>query len=96
MLSAGRTPDAVVADFHTATGQDVLEKPADEVLSAKRDMTYLPAAVVAIPEADHAVVEGFQTAVGDGNAEDVAAEIIEDFFATASVLRVNDPFLLPE
>jgi hypothetical protein len=62
----------------------------------KRDAAYLLGPVIAISEADHAVIEGFKAAVADGDAKDVAAEIIEYFFATAGVLAVNNPFFLPE
>ena len=96
LLSAGRAPDSVVPDFHTSARQDVLEKPSDEILGPERDMTDLPAAIIAIAETDHAIVEGFQAIVGDGDAEDVAAEVVEDFLTTARVLRVNDPCLLPD
>jgi hypothetical protein len=95
-LPIRRAPDAVVTDFHTALGQDVLQKTADEVFGAERDMTHLPAAVVAITKADPTVVEGFQPVVGDRDTEDVAAEIVENFFTTAGMLGVNDPFVLPD
>jgi len=52
--------------------------------------------VIAISEADNAVVEGFQAAVADGDAKDIAAEIIENFLTAAGMLAVNNPFFLPE
>ena len=96
LFAAGGTPDSVVADFDPTAGQNVLEKPGNEFDSRKRDVTHLLGAVVAIAETDQAVVDGFQTAVGNRDAENVAAEIVEDLFATASVFRMNDPVLLPE
>ena len=96
LLSAGRAPDSIVSDFHAPTRQDVLEKAVDEVFGTERDTTHLSAAVIAIAETDHTVVEGFQTAVGNGDAKDVAAEIVEDLFPTAGVLAVNNPNFLPD
>ena len=53
-------------------------------------------AVVAVAETDHAVVDGFQPAVGDGDAEDVAAEIFKNLVAAAGMLGMNDPVFLPD
>ena len=41
-------------------------------------MAHLLGPVIAVTETDETVVEGFQPAVGDGDTEDVAAEIVED------------------
>ena len=96
LLSFGRAPDSVVADFNRASRQDVLEKTVEEFVSGKRNASNLLSAIVAVSETDVAVVERFQTAVADGDAEDVAAQIVQNLFTAARRLTVNDPFLLPE
>jgi len=62
----------------------------------KRDVTNLAGEVIAVVETDLAVVDGLQTAVGDGDAEYVAAEIVEDLFTAPRMLTVNDPGFFPE
>ena len=96
MLSARGAPDSVVSDFDTSARQDVLEEPPEEFVGWKCDVADLLGAVVAVAETDLAVVDGFQTAVGDGDSEDVAGEIVQDLFTAAGMFRVNDPVFLPE
>jgi len=47
--------------------------------------------IVPIAEGDLPVLDPFETAVGDGDPEDVAAEVVEDLLAAAGVLAVHDP-----
>ena len=96
LRAAGRTEDAVIADFRGALGQDVLKKPVNELGCGKLDVTNLLSLVVAITETHNAVVERFQTAVGNGDAENVAAKIIEHLVASASMFGMNDPANLPD
>ena len=96
MRAAGRTEEAVVSDFRGALGQNVLKKPVNELGCGKLDVTDLLSLVVAITETDHAVVERFQTAVGNGDAENVAAKIVEHLVAASSMLGMNDPADLPD
>ncbi len=96
MLTAGGTPDSVVSDFDTAAWQNVLKEPSNEFTGRKRDAAGLLGLVIAVAETDLTVVDGFDPAVGDGDAEYIAAEIVEDLFTTARMLSVNDPFFLPE
>ena len=91
-----RAEDSVVTDFGGTAWKHVLEESPDEFDSRQSDPSYLLGAVIAIAEADHAVVDGFQAAVGDGDAENVTAKIVEDFVSPSSVLRMNDPVFLPD
>jgi hypothetical protein len=52
--------------------------------------------IVPITEGDLAVLHSFQTAVGDGDAEDVAAQVVEDLLAAPGVLAVDDPRFRPD
>ena len=97
MRAAGRTEDAVVADLRSALGQNVLKKAVNELGCGKLDVANLLSLVVAITETNNAVVvERFQTAVGDGDAENVAAKIVEHLVASSSMLGMNDPANLPD
>jgi hypothetical protein len=96
LRAACGTEETVVTDFRGAFGQNVLKKPVNEFGSGKLDVADLLSLVVTVAEADNAVVERFQTAVGNGDAEDVAGKIVEDFLATAGVLGMNNPANLPD
>jgi len=74
----------------------VLEKPPEEFVSWKRDVANLLGLVIAIAESNSAAIDGFQTAVGDGDSEDVAGEIVQDLFTAAGMFTVNDPVFLPQ
>ena len=55
-----------------------------------------PGLVVAVVEAHGAVVgELIEAAVGDGDTEEIAAQVVEDLFAAASGFAVDDPGFFP-
>ena len=58
-------------------------------------MAELLGAVIAITEGDLAVLEGLDPAVGDGDPEDIARQVLQDLGAGAGVLGVDDPGLAP-
>ena len=91
-----RAPYSVVADFDPASWQNMLEETVEELVSRKHDAPDCLSAIVAVAEADLTVVERFQWAVGDGDAEDVAAQIVENLFTAPGRFAVNDPVFLPE
>ena len=92
----GRAEDAVVADLRGAPRQDVLKKAMDELDAGKRDVTNLLSSIVAIAKTNFAIGNGFQPAVGNGDAENVTSKVVEDLVATAGMLRMDDPFFLPD
>lgn len=52
-------------------------------------------AIVAITESDGLLVDGFDAAIGHGDAEDIAGEIFQDLVAGTGMLGMNDPWFLP-
>ena len=96
LFAARRTPDSVVTHFDTAPRKDVLQESAEELYARQSDMTDLVGFVIAVVESNEAAVDGFQAAVGDRDAEDVAGEIVQDLFSAARMLAVNNPVFLPE
>ncbi len=94
--SLRRAPDSVVADFDHASWQNMLEETVEELVRGKHDAPHCLSAIVAVAEADLTIVERFQSAVGDGDAEDVAAEIVEDLSTAPGRFAVDDPVFLPE
>ena len=65
-----------MTDFGGAAGKNVLEESRDEFDAGQSDAANFLRAVIAVAESDHAVVDGFKPAVGDGDPEDVASEIV--------------------
>ena len=89
------TPQAVGADFDKALGQHVLEEAPDEILGGQSQVAQLLRTVVAIAKGDVPGFDRFQSAVGEGNPEDVAGQVIQDLLAGARVLAVDIPGLMP-
>ena len=84
----------VVANANEATGQNMHEKPPDELTGIKGhglSSTILP---VVFPGEGHLAVFDFEeTMVGDGDAMGIAPKIIEHFLRTAKGrLDVDHPF----
>ena len=73
----------------------MLKESRDELDSRQSDTANLLRAVIAVAESDYTVVDGFKPAVGDGDPEDVACEVVEHLIAAAGMLGMNDPVFLP-
>ena len=69
----------------------MLEEALQKLDAGERDPATVLGPIVPIAEGDLPVLDSFQTTVGDGDAEDVAAQVVEDFVAAPSVLAVHDP-----
>lgn len=93
---AGGTEKAVVADLGGALGQDVLKKSVDKLGGGKPDVSDLLGLVVTVAESDDAFVKGLQAAVGNGDAENVAGQIVQHLVAASGVLGVNNPGRFPD
>jgi len=52
--------------------------------------------IVPMAEGDLPVLDPFETAVGEGDTENVAAQVVEDLLAAPRVLAVDDPRLCPD
>jgi hypothetical protein len=84
---------AVVANAHEAAGEHVEKEPAKKLewVEAHGSLNVL-VGVVLVAESDHAVVEGDQPLIGDGDAMGVSGEVLEHLLGTAERgLRVNYP-----
>jgi hypothetical protein len=89
------TEDSVVADFHHAARKHVLKESAEEFDTRQGDALELLRAVVSIVEAHHAIGGRFDAAVGDGDAENVASQIVQNLVAAPGMLGADDPVFLP-
>jgi len=90
------TEQAVGTHFDQAAGQDVLQEAADEILGAESDALDLLGPIVPVTEGHLALIEAFDPAIGDGDPEDVAAQVIEHLLSLAGVLAVEHPVVFPD
>ena len=74
----------------------MLEEALEKLDAGERDPANVLGPIVAIAEGDLPVLDSFQTAVGNGDAEDVAAQVVENLLAAPGVLAVDDPRLRPD
>lgn len=68
----------------------------DELGGREGDAVQLLAAVVTITESDLTILESFQATVANGDAEDVAGEIVEHLLAGAGGLAIHHPLFAPD
>jgi len=70
----------------------VLEKAGYEVLDLEVDAAALVGSGVGVAESNPALLEAFDSVVGDGNAVDVAREVESRVLAVADLLDVDHPW----
>ncbi len=95
VASAGGTPEAVIPHLDTAGREHMREEAVQKLDARERHPAHLVGAVVAIAEGDLAVLDPLQPAIGDRDAEEVAAEVVEHLLPAAGGLAMHDPVLLP-
>jgi hypothetical protein len=96
LVPARGTPKAVVTDLGKAAWEDVLEETAEELEAGEGDAPHLVSTVVAKAEGHVAVVEGLETTIADGDAEEISAQVVEHLVAAAGGLSVHHPGYLPD
>src|SRR5690349_8241809 len=74
----------------------MLEEAAQKFFGGEGHTAKPLRSIVAIAESNLASLEGFQPAVGYGDAQDIARQVTQCFVTSTSVERVNDPRLLPD
>jgi hypothetical protein len=92
----GGAEEAEIAHLHKAPGQDVLEEAMDELLGGESAELELVGSGRAVAKGNLVVFEFDQTAVADGDPEDVRSQILEGGASIADRFAVDDPFLLPD
>ena len=91
MTGGGRAEEPIAANLLKALGEDVLEKACDEGLNGQGEMSGLVGARVDVAESDTALIGGFDAVVGEGDAMDIAGEVLGGVLAIARVLKVDVP-----
>ena len=69
----------------------MLEEALEKVHAGECPPTEMSGPIVSIAEGDLPVLDPCQRTVGDGDAKDVAAQVVEDLLAAPGVLAVHDP-----
>ena len=98
----GGTPSAVgeeseVPDADKATGQDVKQEAAQELMGGNgHDLLLAAVGIVPPTEGDAIVFEGHEAMVGDGDAVGVAGQVVENVFGAAEGRLGVDHPILPE
>ena len=96
-VAFGGMPEAGIADLVEAPGQDVLEESADEFGSGDPAGARPAGLAVPVLEGDGVVVDGEDAPIGDGDAEDVSGEVVEDHgLAGRPGGDMDDPGLVPD
>jgi hypothetical protein len=92
----GGAKETEVANLDEAPGQDVLEEAVDELFGKEGAELELSGIGRAVAKGDLVVFEFYQTAVADGDPEDVRSQVLEGSTSIADRFAVNDPLLLPD
>jgi len=84
-----------VSDTDKAAGQDVEEEAADEIARAHgHESCGVSAAPITIAKGDHALLQGHEAFVADGDAMRVATQIAQHLLGAGhGRLAVDDPLL---
>src|SRR5271170_2229015 len=87
--------NAEVADANQATGQNVQQEAAQELMSGNGHNLLLAAVgIVAPAKRDAIVLKGYKAMVGNGDAMGIACQVVENMFGTAERwLGVDHPVL---
>ena len=89
---------AVVTDAHEASGQNMEEEAAQELLGIEgHDALLVAVGMIPPKETDALTVEGGEAVVGDGHAMGIAAEMTQDMSrATEGRAGINVPVLVAQ
>ncbi len=97
----GGAKEAMVADLHKASGEDMLEEALHEFLCRERRLFELPGVRSAVLEGDlgrgHAagVQQADQPAIAKSHAVDIGSQIAKRCLAITHWLAMHHPLLLP-
>ncbi len=87
---------AEVSDFHAASWQDVLEEPAEKLDDVTSEGSGTIGARFSVREGNDAVLEAEDSAVGNGDLEDVRGEVLEGSGGSRVGLAVDVPRGVPD
>jgi hypothetical protein len=79
-------------------GEHMQQKASQELIRTQGHPAFLVSVrVIPPPESDHAVVESYETMVGNGYPMRIARQVLQDVFGSAErPFCVHDPFLSEE
>jgi hypothetical protein len=74
----------------------MLEEPADKLHGIEGGSAWASTSRLTVGEGDSAVLEAYETSIGDGDPEDIGGEVLEGRVAIVARLRVNVPGDVPD
>jgi hypothetical protein len=87
--------EAEVAYLHEAFWEDMLKETVDEFIGREGAELDLAGVGRAIAEGDLVVLELDETAVGDGDAEDIGGQVFEGRASIANGFAMDNPLMFP-
>jgi hypothetical protein len=92
-----RTPQSIVADVVQALGQYMLEQAADELIGGQGHDPPALVLGVLVAEAHLAFCDREETMVGQGDAVDIPAQVVQDLLSTLHRrVAIDHPSLGPD
>jgi hypothetical protein len=85
-----------MANLRETAGQDILQKPADELGRIDSYLSPVVRAASAIREGYLVLLTRHDSPVADGDAKDLRGEVLQRGLAVCNRLGMNDPILLPD
>src|SRR3972149_3610898 len=95
-MSAFWRKQSVSTHLDETMGQDVLQKPVNEVFSEKNSDPLLLAFRILKLKRHLASIQAEDSAVADGNAENVRCKVAKRTLAGTDSKHINDPGLFPD
>ena len=87
------TEESIVANFLKTGRQDMHQKSADEFRARNRDGFLITGFIVASQKGDHAILDAYDSGVGDGNLVSIVSKILNGItIAVESLLDETIPF----
>jgi hypothetical protein len=87
--------EAVIPDLDKASGQNVLQETADELLSTDGAVPGFSSLRVLVAKGDVIVFHFQDTIVTDGHPKDVGGQILQSSYSAADRLAMNHPIFAP-
>ena len=96
LCSIAGTKEAIIAYFDKPTGEDMLQKTANEFFNGQGAELGLASFGILIAKGHFAIFQFQDTVVVDSHSKNICGEILHGGLSIADRFAVHDPFLLPD
>ena len=87
---------AVITNLHKAGRQHMLQESTHKFHDIQGHGSPAVGFMFTVFEKDFSIFELYNTAIGNGDFENIGSEVLETMLASADGLTVNDPILIPD